>query len=120
MNQVNRLVISRRDFKNEDELYAKVAQITRVLLESDYLVLLHDADEKGGTIVIDFMPAEGDVRAFWLTKAEMLSALNTHVDMEVAKAKDVLNASNSADKALKKLGFNFDDDDNDEGNPFDA
>ena len=45
MNQVNRLVISRRDFKNEDELYAKVAQITRVLLESEYLVLLHDADE---------------------------------------------------------------------------
>lgn len=121
MNQVNRLIISRRDFKNEDELYAKVAQTTRVLLESDYLVLLHDADEKGGTIVIDFMPAEGDIRAFWLNKAEMLSALNTHVDVEVAKAKDVLNASNSADKALKKLGFNFDDDDgNDEGSSFDA
>ena len=100
MNQVNRLIISRRDFKNEDELYAKVAQTTRVLLESDYLVLLHDADEKGGTIVIDFMPAEGDIRAFWLNKAEMLSALNTHVDMEVAKAKEVLNASNSADKTL--------------------
>ena len=120
MNQVNRLVISRRDFKTEEELYAKVAQITRVLLESEYQVLLHDADEKGGTIVIDFMPTDGNVRAFWLTKDEMMSALNEHIDAEVQHAKEVISASNSADKALKQLGFDFGDDDDKGGSPFQA
>ena len=54
MNPVNRILISRRDFKTDDELYSKVAQQVRLLLEAGYTLVLRDEDVKGGEITIDF------------------------------------------------------------------
>ena len=109
MNPVNRILISRRDFKTDEELYAKVGQQVRLLLEAGYTLVLRDEDEKGGEITIDFKHTESDLRPFWLTKQEMTAALNEHMNKEIADAKNVVGAADKADNFLKKLGFDFSD-----------
>lgn len=101
MNKVNSVVLSRRDFKQEDELYAKVSQQIRILLESGYVIVAEDVDEKGGTIVIQYSPKSTEVdspKPYWLVDSEKVVALNEHINEEVAHANEVLKASKAADE----------------------
>lgn len=101
MNNVSSVVISRKDFKTDDELYAKVGQQVRLLLESGYVLVAEDVEEKGGTIVIQFMPsanAEPNTpKPFWLVPNEMLAAMDVHVSNEVKRANAIIEASKMAD-----------------------
>lgn len=104
MNQVNRIVYSRRDFKKEEELYAKLAQQIQLLMETGNTVVLKDADEGKGTIVLDFSATDGPVKPFWLTKNEMICALDAHMNAEIHHANEVLLAADAADRAKDILG----------------
>lgn len=110
------MVYSRRDIKNEDELYEMIGKQVRLLLQTGNTVMLTDKDEGKDSIVIEFMPADGDVRPFWLVDEEWKSAVNTHIDIEVRNAEKVVGAHKATNDILKKMGISLDlpdDDDND-------
>ena len=107
MNKVNNIVLSRRDFKQEDELYAKVSQQIRILLESGYVIVAEDVDEKGGTVVIQYAPKSTEVdlpKPYWLSNSEKLAALNEHINEEVSQARKIIDASNAADEFVSIFG----------------
>lgn len=119
MNKVNRIVYSRRDFKKESELYAKIAQQIQLLIETNNTVVLKDADEKGGTIVLDFAPRDGNLKPFWLSHDEMICAYDAHIDAEINRANDLITAADAADKAKSIFGdltFSPADDNGNDGN----
>ena len=99
MNNVSNVVISRKDYKNEDELYQKVAQQIRILLESGYVLIAEDVEPRGGTIVIQYAPKDNESttpKPFWLLPNEMVSAADTHMTNEVKRARDILTAAEQA------------------------
>jgi len=116
MNQVNRMVYSRRDIKNEDELYDMIGKQVRLLLQTGNTVMLTDEDDGKDSIVIEFMPADGDIRPFWLVDEEWKSAINAHIDIEVRNAEKVVGAHKATTDILKKMGIPLDLDDDDNGN----
>lgn len=123
MNQVNKMVFSRRDIKNEDELYAKIGLQVRLLLQTGNTVVLTDEDDGRDSIVIEYMPAGGDVRPFWLVDEEWKSAVNAHIDIEVRNAQKIMRANQTANNVLRQMGIlpdMGDDDDNNGGGMPDA
>ena len=119
MNPVNSVVLSRRDFKSDEELYTKVAQQMRLLLEAGYVLVAEDVDEKGGTIVIQYSPASTEVQSpkpFWLMPDEYVAAADVHMNIEIDKANKVLEASRKADDFISK----FTGGGNNSNNGFDA
>lgn len=100
MNPVSNVVISRKDFKTDEELYTKVAQQIRLLLEAGYVIIAEDIEERGGTIVIQYSPADAGKnmpRPYWLLDNECVAAMEVHMNNEVAKARNVLDAAKKAD-----------------------
>ena len=112
------MVFSRRDIKDENELYNRIGQQVRLLLQTGNTVLLTDEDDGKDSIVIEFMPADGDVRPFWLVDEEWKSAVNAHIDIEVRNAKKVMSANQMANNVLQKMGIlpTIGDDDKKDGN----
>ena len=115
------MVFSRRDIKDENELYNRIGQQVRLLLQTGNTVLLNDEDDGRDSIVIEFMPSDGDIRPFWLVDEEWKSAVNAHIDIEVRNAKKVMGANQVANNVLKKMGIlptigNDDDNNDDDGN----
>ena len=109
------MVYSRRDIKDENELYNIIGQQVRLLLQTGNTVMLTDEDDVKDSIVIEFMPADGDIRPFWLVDEEWKSAINTHIDIEVRNAEKVVGAHKATNDILKKMGIplNLSDDDDD-------
>lgn len=74
MTQTNMITFKRKDYQNDTLLYAKVAQQIQILMEGGYICTIFDADEKGGSIVIEFEPKNpllGTPYPFWLTPDEV-------------------------------------------------
>ena len=118
MNIVNRIVLSKRDYASMDELYLKLAQQIRLLLESENTVLIQERDEGKGTFTIDFYPSDGQIHPYWLVEDEWKAAVNQHMDLEIAHARKVIQAADATDNFMKKLGldkFLEPDDSNDGG-----
>ena len=100
MNPVSNIVISRKDFKKDDELYLKVAEQIRLLLEAGYVIVAEDVEDRGGTIVIQYSPANAGKnmpRPYWLVDNECVAAMEVHMDNEIARARNVLDAAKKAD-----------------------
>lgn len=111
MNLVNRIVFSRREYPNKEDLYVAVAQQIRFLLESGYIIVANKEDEIGDGIAIDFSICRNDEdwpKPFWLVKNEMIAAADIHIDNEVKNAKEIITtaetANNIVDSFLKKGG----------------
>ena len=107
MNPVSNVVISRKDFKSDEELYLKVFQQIRLLLEAGYVIVAEDVEERGGTIVIQYSPANAGKnmpRPYWLVDNECVAAMEVHMDNEVARAKNVLDAAKKADDLASLFG----------------
>lgn len=99
MNQVSNIIISRKDFKHDEELYDRVAQQIRLLLEAGYVIVAEDVEERGGTIVIQYAPANAGKefpRPYWLMTNESMAAMDVHVDNEVSRAENILKAAKKA------------------------
>jgi len=125
MNPVNRVVFSRREYPNKEDLYAAIAQQIRILLESGYIIVANKEDEVGDGIAIDYSMVRNDEdwpKPFWLMKNEMIAAADVHIDNEVSNAKTVIStaehANNFVDNFLK--GIKKDDDKGGNNGGFDA
>lgn len=106
MNPVNRVVLSRREFPNKDDLYAAVAQQIRVLLESGYILVANKQDEMGDSICIDYSIYHTDMdwpRPFWLVENEMMAAANEHIDNEVSNANQIISSADRANAVVDAL-----------------
>ena len=103
MNPVNRIVFSRREYPNKDDLYAAVAQQIRFLLESGYIVVANKEDKVGDGIAIDYSMAKDQEdwpRPFWLVKNEMIAAADAHIDNEVANARNIIDSADQASELV--------------------
>ena len=106
MNPVNKVVLSRREYKDINDLYTAVAQQIRILLESGYIIVAAKDDELGDSIYIEysiFNEKDSWPRPFWLMKNEMLSAADEHIDNEVSNAKEILATAEHADNIVQKM-----------------
>jgi hypothetical protein len=110
MNPVNRIVFSRREYPNKDDLYAAVAQQIRFLLESGYIIVANKEDEVGDGIAIDYSFARTNddwPRPFWLVKNEMIAAADEHINNEVDNAKTILSTSEKANDFVNTFMTNL-------------
>ena len=110
MNPVNRVIFSRREYPNKEDLYAAVAQQIRFLLESGYIIVANKEDEVGDGIAIDYSMAKSPEdwpKPFWLVQNEMIAAADEHINNEVRNAKQIIatseNASNFVDNFLGNM-----------------
>lgn len=98
MNQVNKIVFTKRDFKDDETLYKKVGEQVRLLIESKNIVTMFDADELGGVIIIEYAhDDEYQPKPFWLTEDEAAVAKDYHDECEVEKCRKILGDSKNHD-----------------------
>lgn len=110
MNPVNRIVFSRREYPNKDDLYAAVGQQIRFLLESGYIIVANKEDDVGDGIAIDYSIARDNddwPRPFWLVQNEMIAAADEHINNEVANAKTIISTSEKANGFVNTFMNNF-------------
>ena len=103
MNPVNRVVLSRREFKTPEELHKAVANQIMLLLESGYVIVASKEDEVGDGYAIDYSMVRNQddwPKPFWLVKNEMIAAADVHIDNEVDNAKQIINTADKANKLV--------------------
>lgn len=104
MNKVNKIMLTRREYPNKDDLYAAVSQQIRILLESGYVLVVNMVDEKGDCIEIEYSTYHTDAdwpRPFWLVENEMMSAANAHIDNEVNKSREIIESADRANSVVE-------------------
>lgn len=120
MNPVNKVVFSRREYPNKDDLYQAIANQVRILLESGYTLVASKEDEVGDGISIEYSIVKSNndwPRPFWLVKNEMIAAADEHINNEVTNAQQIIESADNAETLVNKAMtlFNKKKNDGDDG-----
>lgn len=102
MNEIGKLIFTKRDYGNDTTLYLKVAQQLQLLLETGNICTVYDGDGGRGTVVIEFTsnnPLEGQPYPYYLYPDEAEYVLHYH-DKKLRqeyldKIKEIDNGNNS-------------------------
>lgn len=81
INQVNQIILTKRDFGNDEALYKELALTLQTLLRANYVCSVEDVDTKSGIIVIHFSsknPAMGQPQIVWIYPDELPAVQDVH------------------------------------------
>ena len=93
MNDTNKLIFKRSDYRNNEEFYSALFQQFKILIESNNIFSFHENPDLKGVYAIQYGPSHIDVDdsyPVWLNSAELIYVTAFAKNMEYQKAKDFI------------------------------
>lgn len=100
MNKVNKIILSKRNFGSDEDLYKALAEQLHILFKSGYQCVVSDIDPKGGTICIEYAQSGltfGEPKPYWLLDLEAVEVKRLHEQVEIELAKQKLEKAQDED-----------------------